>query len=817
MRSIQSCVRGLRMTLGTGIITSLSIFVGIPPAMAGPQLTAVLTYHGDNTRQGANTNETLLTPANVNTNSFGLLFTKGVDGVVYAQPLVMPNVAIPGQGTHTVVFVATEHDTVYAFDADSNTGSNSTPLWTNSFINPGAGITTVPSGDTGSGDISLEIGISATPVIDAASGTIYVEAKTKEVTGSVTSYVHRLHALDITTGRERTNFNSPGVLTAPGWNDLRQHDRAALTLVNGIVYMAYASHGDNGPYNGWVLAYNATNVAQQVAVFNCTATGSMGGFWDGGGGAAVDAGGNLYLQSGNGTFDGVNNFAMSVLKLSTTNGLARADYFAPYNEATLNGGDQDLGSGASIVLPDSAGSVAHPHLLVAAGKSGEGLSIPDKGKIYLLDRDNMGQFNAAGDTQIVQALTNAIGGSYSTPAFWNNTLYYGAAKGDTLKAFTMSGGLIQTPPVQAPAALGGFGATPVISANGTSNGIVWLIQANSPAVLHAYNATNIALELYNSSQILGRDNPGSGVKFSAPAVANGKVYMGTMNSLAVFGGNSSNAIFVPSSNTFTVNFSVGPGNANPYSGQGAYGGDPSNSFWNLAPGVSGTASGAALSSSLAATPITMTLNYGFNNSGLPNGNAPNGSPGYLLGSENAVNGGSPGIGTGANPEGQFILNHVPQGSYSLYLYAANFDGDRGSVFTLNATNGGVADGGTNATVNGSVVGLNAIVLGHEAFAEGDNYIFYHNVTPDAAGAITGTYVPNPNPISGNNGEAPFNGLQLALHLISITNAPAGNVTVTWSGGALQSATNLSGPWTNMPGTSPLTIPATGAAQYFKVF
>ena len=817
MRSIKSRVRDLRITLGTGLFTAFFIFAGHPRAMAGPALSAVLTYHGDNTRQGANTNETLLTLANVNTNMFGLLFTNHVDGTVYAQPLVMPGVAIPGKGTHTVVFVATEHDTVFAFDADSNTGSNSTPLWTNSFINPGAGVTTVPSGDTGSGDITPEIGISATPVIDAVSGTMYVEVKTKEVTGGVTSYVHRLHALDVTTGQERTDFNSPGVITATGWNNLRQHDRMGLTLLNGVVYLGFASHGDNGPYNGWLLAYNATNVAEQVGEFNCTETGSMGGFWDGGGGAAVDAGGNLYLQSGNGSFDGSNNFAMSVLKLSTTNGLVRMDYFTPYNEVTLNGGDQDLGSGASIVLPDSAGSAAHPHLLVSAGKSGEGLSIPDKGKIYLLDRDGLGQFNAPGDTQIVQVLTNAIGGSYSTPAFWNNTLYYGAAKGDTLKAFTMSGGLIQTPPVQAPAgALAGFGATPVISANGTNNGIVWVIQANSPAVLHAYNATNIALELYNSSQLPGRDNPGNGVKFSAPAVVNGKVYMGTMNGLAVFGGNS-NAVFVPSSNTFTVNFSVGPGNANPYLGQGAYGGDPSNSFWNLAPGVSGTASSAALSSGFAPTPITLTLNYGFNNSGLPNGNAPNGSPGYLLGSENAVNGGSPGIGTGANPEGQFILKNVPQGSYSLYLYAANFDGDRGSTFTLSTTNGGVADGGTNSTVNGSVVGLNAIVMGHEAFAEGDNYIFYHNVTPDATGTITGTYVPNPNPISGNNGEAPFNGLQLALHLISITSSSAGNVTVTWSGGTLQSAPDLSGTWTNMPGTSPLTIPATGAAQYFKVF
>ncbi len=514
------------------------------------------TYHYDNTRQGAVTNEAILNLVNVNSNRFQKLFTNAVDGVVYAQPLVMTNVMISGKGAHNVVIVATEHDSVYAFDADNNTGPNATALWQTSFINPAANVTTIPNSEVNSSDITPEIGITGTPVIDAGSGTVYVEAKTKEVTGGVTNYVHRLHALDITTGLERTGFNSPVVITVSGWNALRQHDRSALTLLNGVVYIPYASHGDNQPYHGWLLAYNATNLSQQLGAYNSTPTGSQGGFWDGGGGPSIDAAGNLYIESGNGTFDGANNFAMSVIKLSTNSGLSRVDYFTPFNESALNSFDQDLGAGAALILPDLAGSAGHPHLVVAAGKSGEGHVTPG-GKVYLIDRDNMGQFNATSDdSRIVQVLTNAIGGSYSTPAFWNNILYYGAAKGDTLKAFTMSGGLIQTPPVQGPAVLGGgFGATPVISANGTNNGIVWLIEENSPAVLHAYNAVNVAIELYNSSQNLARDNPGNSVKFSAPAVANGKVYMGTKTSLAVFGAipNTAVPLIAPNGGVFFTN------------------------------------------------------------------------------------------------------------------------------------------------------------------------------------------------------------------------------------------------------------------------
>ena len=532
---------------------------------AGAQTpVAVLTYHNDNSRQGVNTNETTLTLANVITANFGRIFSCTVDGYVYAQPLVMTNVTIPGKGVHNVVYVVTEHDSVYAFDADNNAGTNASPLWQTSFLNPAAGVTTVTQGDVGTSDIVPEIGISATPVIDPATGTLYLEAKTKEVTGGVTKFVHRLHALDLATGAERvsgTVANSPVIINVtnypgtgtPGYSDndgaghvvfnaLREHTRVALTLLNGVVYLGYASHGDNQPYHGWLLAYDAHTLAQ-LSAFNTTPNGGLGGFWQGGGGATVDAAGYLYYETGNGSFDATgstfnqtnNSFAMCVLKFSATNGILKLeDYFAPHDAVTLSGQDTDLGSGASIILPDSAGSVAHPHLVVAAGKDQ---------RLYLIDRgtNNMGRFNSANDSQIVQELQGALGGgSFMTPAFFNNTLYY-IGWGDTLRAFTMSGGLISATPKQSPENYGDRGgSSPSISANGTSNAILWAIQADgysssSPAILRAYNATNVTQELYNSSQNGSRDNPGGAVKFSVPTVANGKVYVGAEYALSVFG------------------------------------------------------------------------------------------------------------------------------------------------------------------------------------------------------------------------------------------------------------------------------------------
>jgi len=537
---------------GTGWATPSGTFTTLATNPPVPPGVAVLTYHNDNTRQGVNANEKILTLANVNTNSFGRLYSFSVDGFVYAQPLIMTNVSIPGKGTHNVVYVATEHNSVYAFDADDNSGANASPLWQISFLGPG--VTTVPNGDVGTTDITPEVGVTSTPVIDPVTGTIYFEVKTKE--GTV--YVHRLHALDIATGLERTNFNSPGVISCsnyPGvgtgdndgqnpphvlWNPLREHSRPALTLLNGAVYMSFASHGDNQPYHGWMFAYNATNVSQQVGVYNATPNGGLGGFWDGGGGPSVDAQGNLYFQTGNGTFDGgttittTNNYAMSLLKLATTNGIKLVDYFAPANAVALSGGDQDLGSSAPIILPDSAGSVAHPHLVVGGGKTAP---------IYLVDRDKMGRFNGtAGPNNIVQQFNGGPGGDRDVaPAFFNNTLYI-IDSNSKIGAYTISNALFNTTPVETPDVYNNKGgATVSISANGTSNAIVWAIynsggqSPSTPCVLRAYNATNLTQKLYSSDQVAARDAAGDAVKFILPTIANGKVYVGAQYTLTVYG------------------------------------------------------------------------------------------------------------------------------------------------------------------------------------------------------------------------------------------------------------------------------------------
>jgi hypothetical protein len=518
-------------------------------------LASVLTYHNDNTRWGVNAVETILTPANVNTNSFGKLFSYPVDGFVYAQPLVVPNVSVPGLGTHNLVIVATEHNSVYAFDADSDSGGNSSPLWRTSFINPAAGITTVPNGDVGTTDITPEVGITSTPVIDPGTGTIYLEVKTKEP-GPV--YVHGLHALDIATGLERTNFNSPVVITCTNyigsgngdndgqnpphvlWNPLREHSRPALTLLNGMVYMSFASHGDNMPYHGWMFGYNATNLSQLPVVYNATPNGTEGGFWDGGGGPSVDAQGNLYFQTGNGTFDGgqtlstASDYSMSLLKLATTNGLTLVDYFAPSNAVSLSGGDQDLGSASPLILPDSVGSVAHPHLVVGGGKTSP---------IYLVDRDNMGRFNGTGGNNlIVQQFNGGPGGDRDTaPAFFNGALYT-IDLNSRIGAYSISNGRFNTTPVETPDVYANKGgATVCISANGTNNGIAWALfnaggqSPSTPCVLCAYNATNLTQELYTSAQIPSRDAAGDAVKFTVPTIANGKVYVGAQYSLTVYG------------------------------------------------------------------------------------------------------------------------------------------------------------------------------------------------------------------------------------------------------------------------------------------
>jgi len=540
----------------TGNVTITATSVADPTKSASAtigvtDLTGVLTWRNDNTRAGANQKEYALTPALVRMATFGKLFSCPVDGAVYAAPLWAANLTIGG-GTHNVVFIATAHDTVYAFDAD-NTACQT--YWQKSLL--GNNETFLSSTDVGTDDINPDIGIVGTSAIDGAKTTLYVVSKSKTSGTTCTpaaSCHQRLHALNLADGSEK--FNGPVDISAsvPGIGDgtsggmvafdaLKENQRPALTLLNGVVYIAWASHGDQGPYHGWIMGYNATNVTQQVAKYNSTPDGGLGGIWQSGGGLASDATGNLYCVTGNGTFDGTfppvsgsDDYGDSVLRLSTASGVSLADFFTPHDQNTLSGNDTDLGSGGVVVLPDQSGG-GPVHLLFISSKSG---------KIYLIDRDNMGKFNMTAD-QVVQEFVAAGGGFWSTPAFWQNTMYAGGS-GNTIDAWPFShntqGQFDASTSSSSPTGYGFPGASPEVSASGASNGIVWAIDSSQygppaqtnpgAAVLHAYDATNLATELWNSTQGTG-NGAGNAVKFTVPTVANGKVYVGTRTEIDVYG------------------------------------------------------------------------------------------------------------------------------------------------------------------------------------------------------------------------------------------------------------------------------------------
>jgi hypothetical protein len=504
----------------------------------------VITYHNDNSRTGQNLQETILTPANVNKNSFGKLFYYPVAGYIYAQPLYLANVNIPGKGVHNVVFVATERDIVYAFDADSNSGANASPLWVANFTNPTKGITAVSSTEIGCTDLVPFIGITSTPVIDTTTSTIYVLAKTKEKG----QFVQRLHALDVTTGVEK--FGGPQEIkaqvkgsgdggTTVTFDPRMEAQRPGLLLQNGRVLIGWASHCDIPVYYGWIMAYDAGTLAQ-VGVWNATPNAGYGGIWQSGGGLAGDVNFNTFFATGNGAFDvgpkGGNgsDYGDSIIKLSPPSGgsFTVADYFTPDNQSTLDGGDIDQGSGGPVLLPDQTVGAPHLHLLAQSGKDGT---------LYLINRDAMGKYNPNSNNAAVQSIPGSNGGTWSSPAWWNNTLYVGGQL-DNLKAFSFdvsTGKFIASPSSQTSTFFNFPGPTPSISANGNSNAILWAIEArpinaNLYAVLHAYDATNLATELFNSTQ--GRGNgAGAAVKFAVPTIANGKVYVGTVNRLEVYG------------------------------------------------------------------------------------------------------------------------------------------------------------------------------------------------------------------------------------------------------------------------------------------
>lgn len=509
-----------------------------PPPTPNPAAgTDVVTYHDDVGRTGLNPNETILTAGNVNATRFGLLRVLAADGKVDAEPLYLSGLTAGGQ-QRNVLYVATEHGSVYAFDAD--TGAQ---IWKTSIL--GANETT--SGDHGCSQITPEIGITSTPVIDrkaGPNGTIFVVGMTLDSSGA---YHQRLHALDVTTGAELagspmeihatypgTGANSSGgsVVFDPG----QYAERASLLLLNGVLYLGWTSHCDIPSYTGWLMAYNESTLAQ-AAVLNLTPNGSEGSIWMSGAGLAADGSGNIYFLDANGTFDTTldangfpsqRDFGNAFLKISTAGGgLSVADYFEPYNTVAESASDEDLGSGGALVLPDLADNSGAVHqLAVGAGKDQ---------KIYVANRDAMGKFNAQSNSAIYQEIDGAIGGVWSMPAYFNNTIYYGAVS-DKLKGFPIANAQLATAPgMQSANSFVYPGTTPSISANGTANGIVWAVENSSPAVLYAYQAGNLQ-ELYDSNQATGgRDQFGGGNKFITPLIANGKVYVGTPSGVAVFG------------------------------------------------------------------------------------------------------------------------------------------------------------------------------------------------------------------------------------------------------------------------------------------
>jgi outer membrane protein assembly factor BamB len=503
-----------------------------PPPATG---TDVLTYKYDLSRSGLNPTESTLTLANVAPATFGLLRVLSVDGKVDAQPLYVTNLAVAG-APHNAVIVATEHDSVYAFDSD--TGAS---LWKVSLLGSGE----VSSDTRGCGQITPEIGVTSTPVIDrgaGAHGTVFVVAMSKD---SSSAYHQRLHALDLATGAEllqgpvevSATFPTAGGGTttfSPG----QYAERAALLLTNGTIVTSWTSHCDITPYSGWIIAFAESSLAR-TAVLNVGPNGEAGpAIWMSGGGPAADSAGNIFLLTANGAFEAVldangfpqhGDFGNSFLKVALVGGtLTVADYFTMSGEVAESAADRDLGSGGALLLPDmkdTAGAVRH--LVIGAGKDGN---------LYVVDRDSMGKFSASTNA-IWQQINGAVGGGvWSTPAYFNGSVYYGDAN-STLKAFNITNAkLSSAPQSQSPSQFTFPGTAPSVSANGNANGIVWAHENSNPAVLHAYDAANLATEIYNSNQAAaGRDQFGPGNKFITPMVADGKVFVGEASGVAVFG------------------------------------------------------------------------------------------------------------------------------------------------------------------------------------------------------------------------------------------------------------------------------------------
>ncbi|MFO0908213.1 MAG: hypothetical protein U0794_07615 [Isosphaeraceae bacterium] len=538
-----------------------------PRLLLAAEVTSILSYRPG--AGGVYDGETTLAPANVNATTFGKRLSIPVDGQVYAQPLFVPGLAITtgeAPGIHDTVIVATENDSVYAIDADSGA-----ILWETSFVDPSRGITAVPSDVVQCWDVSPRYGITGTPVIDPATNTLYVVANTLDTSSGTNVVAYTLHALDLSTGAEKPggpvtiaetgwNFETFDLISGPQvagtgdgsvdgvitFNAVRQHQRSALALSNGIVYVAFGAHCVGDPYHGWILGYDAQTLAPR-AVFNTTPNAQRGGIWMNGNPPKFDEQGNLYVMTGNGTFDAtldaagfpsLGNYGDSFLKLAVDPastpaspningwGLKVLDYFTPSNQAVLDEFDKDLGSGSVLLLPDGLGSAEHPHLLVGGGKDGT---------IFLLDRDDMGKFGVQVN-RVVQELPGTLTAIFDAPALLGSTLYYVPGYADTAKSYTIADGRIGPTPTSASAETFGFpGPTPVISADAGANGIVWLVD-RSRSQLRAYDAQGFDRLLYTSAQAANeRDVLGTASKFSVPVVAEGRVLVGTASSLVIYG------------------------------------------------------------------------------------------------------------------------------------------------------------------------------------------------------------------------------------------------------------------------------------------
>ena len=539
-----------------GVAPRLCLVSLLLAVAASAQGQNVVTQHNDISRTGANTSETVLTPSKVNTANFGKVFYYVVDGQVYAQPLYVANLTMgagtPQAGTkHNVIFIATEHDTVYAFDADGNLGANAKPLWQASFLDPkhgaAANATPVPPTDTGETDIVPEVGITGTPVIDTATNTMYVVGKTKE--GG--TEIARLHALDITTGAEK--LGGPVVISASvagngkgsvngvvSFNALYANQRAGLLLLNGVVYIGFGSVGDIGPWHGWVIGYDATTLTQTGA-WNSSRNGFGAGIWESGTGLTANVPdvnhpfGFLYTATGTGTVDpsapftDAMDYSVSVFKLDLNNGAPRiVDDFTPFDAATLTTGNRDQGSGGPIVLPDSVGG--GKHLFMQVGKTG---------RIYIFDQNNLGGYHPTNISD-PQAKASVAGEVYGGPAYWNGHIYIWA-RNDKLKSFSIANGVLNRTPTSVAAEVSGFpGPASSVSANGTSNAVVWNLQTDAfgtpgPAILYAHDANDVSNLLYSSAQNSARDSAGDAIKFATPMIANGHVYIGGQNEVSVYG------------------------------------------------------------------------------------------------------------------------------------------------------------------------------------------------------------------------------------------------------------------------------------------